>query len=137
MWCKYTNSLFVYRIRLKKDWYEKCDFFLSACIKQLLYLYLPRKKTLSAYNNTPMTDTWTIKQTGSVSLQATDLVLPLELEDSYGNLHNFILHQSVGGHLSLWKGDSLIDVDSQDDIHSLSVGDELVVSVSIPRTDIK
>lgn len=82
-----------------------------------------------------MTDTWIIRQIGSVSQQETDLVLPLELEDSKGKRHNCMLHQSVGGHLSLWKGDALIDVDSQEDIYSLSVGDELVVSVSIPRTD--
>ena len=81
-----------------------------------------------------MTDIWTIKQMKSVSQQEPDLVLPLELEDPKGNRHNCMLHQSVGGHLSLWKGDALIDVESQDDIHSLSVGDELVVSVSIPRT---
>lgn len=83
-----------------------------------------------------MTESWTIKQKGFVSQQATDLVLPLELEDSKGNCHNCLLHQSLGGHLSLWKGDALIDVDSQDDIYSLSIGDVIVVSVSIPRTDI-
>lgn len=83
-----------------------------------------------------MTDTWIIKQLGSVSLQATDHVLPLELEDTKGDCHYCMLHQSAGGHLSLWKGDALIDVDSQDDIYSLSIGDVIVVSVSIPRTDI-
>ena len=81
-----------------------------------------------------MTESWTIKQKGFVSQQATDLVLPLELEDSKGNCHNCLLHQSLGGHLSLWKGASLIDVESQEDIYSLSVGDKLVVSLSIPRT---
>ena len=83
-----------------------------------------------------MTDTWTIKRIGSVSPQETDLVLPLELEDSKGILHDYMLHQSYGGHLSLWKDNSLIDVEFCKEIHSLSIGDVIVVSVSIPRTDI-
>lgn len=85
-----------------------------------------------------MFDTWTIKRIGTISKQGSDLVLPLELEDSYGNLHSYELHQSCGGHLSLWKGLSLVDVNSPEDIdiYSLTIGSTLEVSLSIPNTEL-